>query len=281
MNFTKYLPEKLCRWIDMYSKEASDITLFSGKNAVVSLAGQNKESSCFLSKEEFDNVVAKICKGSLYANQESMKQGYITDDGCRIGVCGTSVYDGGKMMYMRDITALNIRVARDIKGVSDGVINYIFDGETVKNTLIVAPPSCGKTTMLRDIGRNLGEYLRVGIVDEREEIVINNDIGKFTFFVKKCSKYDGVLNLLRSMSPQVIVTDEIGTREDEEAVQKLINAGCKIICTAHGYDERDVMRKPAIKKLTDENIFELIIVLSSKNGVGTVEKIICRDEDIC
>ncbi len=281
MNFEQYLPENLCRWIDCNAKNASDITIVADNNMFASINGVNIKSPYWVSKNQLAQIVEKICNGSIYANQNTLKQGYITDkNGCRIGVCGTCVYDeSGKAAFLRDVSAINIRVARDVVGASNSVMPYIYDGQTVYNTLIVSPPSCGKTTMLRDIARNLGNVVRIGIVDERDEILIGQTLAKYAFWVKGCTKHDGILMLLRSMSPQVILTDEIGTTQDEEAILKLINAGIKIICTAHGYDENDVQRRKAIASLIKDNTFERIIILSAKHSPGTVEKIICRKEE--
>ncbi len=281
MNFGKYLPDNLCRWLDCNAKNASDITIIADKNMFVSAKGLILESPYQVTKLQLVQIVERLCKGSIYASQNTLKHGYITDEnGCRIGVCGTCIYDeSGNPSFLRDISAINIRIARDIVGAANSVMRYIYDGQRVNNTLIVSPPSCGKTTMLRDVARNLGNTLRVGIVDERDEISTGQTLGKYSFTVSRCTKYDGILMLLRSMSPQVVLTDEIGTIQDEEAIAKLVNAGVKIICTAHGYDEKDVKRRRAIASLVDENIFERIIVLSARKGPGTVEKIVCREEE--
>ncbi|MBQ7976938.1 MAG: stage III sporulation protein AA [Clostridia bacterium] len=281
MNFEKYLPENLCSWLDCNAKNASDITIVADNNMFVSVNGINIKSPYWVSKHQLVQIVEKICNGSIYANQNTLKYGYITDEnGCRIGVCGTCVYDeNGKAAFLRDVSAINIRIARDVVGAANSVMRYIYDGQTVYNTLIVSPPSCGKTTMLRDVARNLGSILRVGIVDERYEILIGQTLGKYAFAIKGCTKHDGILMMLRSMSPQVVLTDEIGTTSDEEAIVKLINAGVKIICTAHGYNEKDVQRRKAIASLIEDNVFERIIVLSARNAPGTVEKIVCRKEE--
>ena len=175
---------------------------------------------------------------------------------------------------MRNITALNIRISKEVVGAANEIMKYLHSGNRVYNTLIVAPPSGGKTTLLRDISRNLGEIYRVGIVDERSEIGNGKNIGKHTFVLDGCSKKEGIGILLRSMSPQVIITDEIGTKEDEEAIERLINAGVKIICTAHGYGIEDVKRRNAISALINEKVFEKIIILSMRCGPGTIEDVI-------
>lgn len=276
MNLKKYLPQNLCSWLEIYGKNATDITLIAEKNMFISEKGAIKEAPYTISKEELSNIVVRMCKGSIYANQNTLKDGYIAlEEGFRVGVTGTCVYsEDGKIAYMRDITAINIRVARNIPSAAAKVISAITDGTVIHNTLIISPPGAGKTTMLRDIAKSLGDMFRIGIVDERSEIAFGANLGKYSVVTDKCNKHDGILMLLRSMAPSAVLTDEIGSSEDEAALEKLVNAGVKIICTAHGYDEKDAARRKTIGNMLKEGVFDRVIVLSSKNGPGTVEKII-------
>ena len=274
MEFEKYLPKVMCNWIKERGN-LQDITLIRNKNMFVTENGVIIESPFFVGEEELENIVNKMCKGSVYANQHTLKEGFITlDSGHRVGVVGTYVLNDENKAFLRDISAINIRISREIKGVGDKIIGSINEGERIYNTLIISPPSAGKTTILRDVARILGDRFRVGIVDERGEIAKGKDVGKFTFVMEECGKNKGIMMLLRSMSPDVIITDEIGNDEDETAIKTLINAGVKIICTAHGYDENDLLRRSVFKKLIDNKIFERIIILSKSKGVGTVEKLI-------
>lgn len=275
MEFEKYLPYEMCRWIETIGKDVGDITLIRDKNMFAKINGEIIDSPYFVSKDVLSEIVDKMCKGSIYANQYSLKQGYITlSGGHRVGVVGTAVKTDEKVTHLRDITAINIRICREVIGAADEIMPYIKEGDKVYNSLIISPPSAGKTTVLRDIARQLGNCLKVGIVDERSEIAKGKKIGKYTFVMDECSKSEGITMMLRSMAPDVILTDEIGTKEDEKALEKLMNAGVKMICTAHGYDEKDILRREVFKNLIQGKVFEKIFVLSARNGPGTMEKII-------
>lgn len=275
MNLEKYLPWEMCNWIGSKGKQAENITLIRGRNMFISNHNAIIDSPFFVTKETLDNVVNLMCRGSMYANQHSLRNGYITlPGGHRAGVVGKAVKDGDVTTHLRDISAVNIRISREVTGAADIILPYIKEGEKIFNTLIISPPSAGKTTVLRDVARQIGNRCRVGLIDEREEIARGKDVGRYTFVMEDCTKSDGIIMMLRSMSPQVILTDEIGTKEDETALKKLLNAGVKMICTAHGYDENDILRREVFKSLITDKVFEKIIVLSSKNGPGTLEKVI-------
>jgi len=236
-------------------------------------------SAIYTNKNDIDEAVELITSSSVYAVEDEIKNGYITvKGGNRIGICGSVVLDKGKITFIKDINGLNYRFAREIKGVSDEIIKYIFKNDTVKNTLIISPPQCGKTTLLRDIARNISSYgIKVGIVDERSELAgVNNgipgyDIGHFTDVLDSCPKAEGMLMMLRSMSPQVIITDEIGTNEDVRAMLKLINSGVNIITSIHASNRADVLRRDDMSLLPE--YFDCFITLSRKSGVGTLEEV--------
>ncbi len=280
MELEKYIPERFFRWINKNANNATDISFIREKNMFVTQYGTVCDSGCFVTKRDLDLIINKMCNGSLYSNQSTLKKGFLTlPEGHRVGVTGDAVNNAnGEIEYLRNISGINIRIAREIYGASDKVLPYIKSPHGgIYNTLIIAPPSSGKTTILKDLIRNLGNIYRIGIIDERMELW-GEESGNYAFFIKGCSKKEGILLMLRSMSPQIIITDEIGTYEDESTLVKLLNAGVKMICTAHGYDEQDIIRRQCFKKLIYENVFEKIIVISNRHGPGTLEKIIDTKE---
>jgi stage III sporulation protein AA len=157
------------------------------------------------------------------------------------------------------------------------------------HTLIISPPCCGKTTLLRDIIRLISDGgkdragLTVGVVDERSEIgacymgVPQNDLGIRTDVLDCCPKAKGMLMLIRAMSPRVIAVDEVGSKEDIEAIEYVINCGCKLIATVHGNSLLDVKGKPLLKKLIEDKLFERYILLSNKGSVGHLEEVYDRE----
>lgn len=222
---------------------------------------------------------------SLYALEEELKNGYITlQGGHRVGITGKVVLDKGHIKTIKNINGMNIRISHQIIGCADSMIDYICSNEgKISHTLIVSPPRCGKTTLLRDIVRQLSNGttnrhgMTIGVVDERSEIagcykgIPQNDIGIRTDVLDGCPKAEGIMILLRSMSPDIIAVDEIGRNEDIYAIEEILNAGIKIICTVHGRTLEDIQQKPVLSKLIEKNIFEKIIVLSRDKGAGTIQ----------
>lgn len=219
-----------------------------------------------------------------------MKNGFITlKGGHRVGLGGKVLYGVNGIETIKDISSLNIRIAREKRGVSEKLIKFITDGPNkVYNTLIVSPPQCGKTTMLRDLIRILsnGDRLfslrgmKVGVIDERFELagVYNGmpqfDIGMRTDVLAGCNKRDGTIMLIRAMSPDVIAMDEIGSIHDVEAIHEAIKAGIRILATIHGDDLDDLISKRSLKILLEEKVFKRYIFLDNSKGVGTVKDII-------
>lgn len=227
---------------------------------------------------------------SIYAYQEEIKNGYITiKGGHRIGITGKVVCDGAVIRNIKDISGLNIRISNQVIGCANKILSHIINGKnSVNNTLLISPPRCGKTTLLRDIARSLGngiaelgfKGIRVGIVDERSEIAAcyrglpQNEIGIRTDVLDGCLKSLGMPMLIRAMSPDVIITDEIGCDGDREAVHGVLNAGVKVITSAHGYNISDLKSRREVLRLVDDKVFERYIVLGNNKGPGTVVEVI-------
>lgn len=241
-------------------------------------------------QREIIKTLELMSENSIYAYQDEIKSGYITlRGGHRIGLSGKVVLQEGKIRNIKDFNGLNIRIAKEVRGCAKNIIKYIIKNSSdIYNTLIVGPPQCGKTTILRDLSRMLSsgekEYdfngMKVGIVDERSEIaacckgVPQNDVGYRTDVMDGCPKVLGMEMLLRSMSPGIIITDEIGTHGDRDAVLKVLNSGIKIIASAHGYNITELKMREELLSLIKSAAFERYIVLSSRNGPGTLEEVV-------
>lgn len=266
---------------------------YDGKDSFIKNNGiltDNAYESYIVNEKNIKNTFQLISNYSIYAFEEELRNGFITiRGGHRIGITGKVLYKNNNIYTIKEISSLNIRIAREKKGVSDRVIRYIIKKpNTIYNTLIVSPPQCGKTTLLRDLIRNLSNGipklnfygLKIGVVDERTEIAgiykgyPQNDIGLRTDVLDSCRKLDGMMLLLRSMSPNVIATDELGEEKDIVAIHQALKAGVKIISTVHGESIDDLLTRPYLKQILNENIFERIILLSNKKGVGTIDDII-------
>ncbi|AGB40507.1 stage III sporulation protein AA [Halobacteroides halobius DSM 5150] len=250
---------------------------------------KNSRQAHTVSKQEVQDTLNLMTNSSLYTLEEELRSGYLTlSGGHRVGLVGQVIRDRAKIKRIKHIAALNIRFCQEVIGAANGVINQIINGSNdIYNTLIISPPRCGKTTLLRDLVRQISNGipkqfngLKVGVVDERSEIggayqgVAQNQIGIRTDLLDRAPKPEGILLLIRSMSPNVIVTDEIGTKEDVDILLEALNAGVRVITTVHGSNLAEVKSRPSLAKLFKDNIFKRIIILSRAKGPGTIEKII-------
>lgn len=261
----------------------------SGKEFFVTEDGvlsREAEKGYLVRAEDIRETMEYIGSYSLYAFEEEIRQGFLTvQGGHRVGIAGKAVTENEKIRGIRHISCINVRVAHQKKGCADRVMPYLLDRQKFCHTLIVSAPRCGKTTLLRDIIRQLSNGTRerpgltVGVVDERSEIagcylgVAQNDVGIRTDVLDCCPKAEGMMMLIRSMSPQVVAVDEIGTGEDIRALEAVVNCGCKILATVHGTSMEDVMRKPLLSGLVSEHVFERYVVLTGNPAAGSVQAI--------
>jgi len=262
-----------------YGQQSSYVTA-SGQ--ITSIASQGWE----FTEEQSVKLLNQVSQHSLYALEEELKRGYITVvGGHRIGIAGKVVLDNGEVKGIRDVTSFNIRIAREKKGAAQKVMPVLFESGKLLNTLLISPPQCGKTTLLRDMARSISygsewsSSRKVGIVDERSELagclqgVPQRDVGPRTDVLDACPKAAGMMMLIRSMSPDVLIVDEIGRPEDGDAVWEAIHAGVSVICSAHGADVTEVAERPMLGKLIRQGAFSRYIVLSRTKGVGTIQAI--------
>ena len=232
------------------------------------------ESGYIVRINEICETMEYISNYSLYAFEEEVRQGYITlPGGHRVGICGKAVIEGRQVRGMKYITCLNIRLAHPVTGCADGLMRHIKAGDGIHNTLIIAPPGCGKTTMLRDVVRQLSDGGKtVGVVDERSEIAACSmgipqfDVGMRTDVLDCCPKAEGMLLLIRSMAPEVIAVDEIGKEEDFYALRHAVHCGCKLLATVHGEELSELRAKPGLKEICGSGIFGRFLILSKKDG---------------
>lgn len=231
-----------------------------------------------ITKQDMDEALELISRSSIYAHENDIKNGYITiDGGCRVGIAGTGISTSEGLRTLKEISGLNYRIAHEAEHCADRLLDIICEGNRVLSTLIISPPECGKTTLLRDIIRGLSERrIKVSLVDERAEVAAMQNgycgfnIGCFCDVLTNVAKAEGMLMMLRSMSPRVLATDELGKKEDISAVKELINSGVSVVATVHANDEKQLRRRREMAELAD--FFECFIVLSSRFGAGTIEE---------
>lgn len=271
------LPENLISsFEEIRIKNGYDTLLISGGNEH-SLGDKN-----LVTPESLEEILNKLLNYSYYAYEEELSNGYITiEGGHRVGVCGKVIVDNDRIHMIKDISSLNIRRSRQFIGVSSKVMDTVVDhdNKSISNTLIISPPKCGKTTLLRDIARSLSiKGYRVGICDERSEIAgchngkSSYDLGPRSDILDGCPKAQGMIMLIRAMSPDVIITDEIGKKQDVKAIEEALCAGVKIITSIHGNSYEDVVYS-SVGELVRKHVFDTLIFLRSVPSTGTIHKV--------
>lgn len=278
---SKLPPEVTARLEEIRIREGRPLELvYGGQHAFPDAAGRFAAAPADAyhpGHEECVRLLDLLTKHSLYSYEEELKRGYITiAGGHRIGLAGRVLLEGGKVKLLKDVASFNIRVARQVKGCGSSVLPQLMDRpeKTVHHTLVLSPPQQGKTTLIRDLARLISEGTRelpggrkVGVVDERSEIaacvrgVPTFDLGPRTDVLDGCPKAEGMMMMIRSMSPEVLIVDEIGTLQDAEAVWEAMNAGIRIIATAHGRDLTEAAGRPALRRLLQEGIFTRLVQL--------------------
>lgn len=304
--FPQYLRE-LWGQAAAYHERLEEIRLRVGKPVLVRLHdgeyfldGQgrftkHREAARNMESAELADILNQICHDSVYAYEDEMKQGFLTvPGGHRIGIAGQAVVEeDGRIRTVKHISAMNIRIAHEIKGAADKVLPILYEAGRLCNTLIISPPGCGKTTLLRDIirqvsdGNDCGRGKTVGVVDERSEIagsymgVPQNDVGIRTDVLDSCPKIYGMMMLIRSMAPEIVAIDELGSAADVEAMYRVSACGCGLLATVHGSTLEELKKKEYMNRMLKEALFDRYIVMDKENGRPRVRAIYKKELDLC
>jgi stage III sporulation protein AA len=235
-----------------------------------------------VTQEDIAQSVISMCAYSVHSHQEEMRNGFISlRGGHRAGISGTAVIENGRIGAVRDITSINLRIARDIEGVALPLMDKVFSGTRLCGLLIAGPPSSGKTTVLRDLARQLsngrlGRFMKCVVVDERSEIgavfdgIPQNNLGICCDILSGYPKGEGIIHAVRTLSPQVILCDEIGGVDETNGIIEGLNCGVKVIATAHAGGMEELLMRPQIKRLLEQGAFERIIQLEGEDTPGVV-----------
>lgn len=239
-----------------------------------------------VTREDLKETLEYVSGYSLYAYEDELRQGYMSvQGGHRVGVTGKVILDGDRIRGMKYISCINLRLAHEIRGCADPVMEHIRKENWTAHTLLISPPRCGKTTLLRDMIRQLSNGygkvpgVTVGVVDERSELagcyqgIPQNDLGIRTDVLDGCPKAHGMQMLIRSMSPSVVAVDELGREEDFKAVESVIYSGCKLIATAHGASLEEIFSTPFFGCLRKMKVFERYILLGKEQRAGIIRGI--------
>lgn len=223
-------------------------------------------NNTLVTKKDINSVFINICENSVYTYQSEINQGFVTlKNGCRVGICGTAVEENDKIISIKNITSLNFRIACDYIGCAKEILDKCNG-----SYIIAGPPSSGKTTLLRDITRSISlKNIKVCVVDERFELTGTHemfDLGYMTDSLRGYKKAYGVLLAIRTLSPQVVIFDEIGTLSECESVYECLNSGVKIITSVHCNSKYEFLKRPICKKLIESKCFDYIVFLGEKAG---------------
>lgn len=290
-----YLPQKIRtimaelvsnEWLDI-----EEVRLRSGLPLTISVWGEscfvtptggitNHESDAYkITAEEVQTAFASVCENSVYAHLGELRFGFITiKGGHRVGVCGKTVCEGGRIKTFSEISSLNFRIAHQIIGLADGVMDTLIKDGEVLSTLIISPPQMGKTTLLRDITRQISNRgFKCGVADDRGELSAmyggcpTNSLGAQTDVIDGAPKAEAIEMLIRTMSPRVIISDEIVSERDVSAIRRAAFTGASVIATAHGVSVEEVMRRNVLLPIFKDKVFSQAILL--KRDFSTPESV--------
>lgn len=286
-NMLEFLPKNLQTYFNFNMDKLYEIRLrvnqeilvFFDKEYIFLKDLSKTQESIVCRQNDIDFIINFITENSIYAFNEEIKQGYITyKNGVRFGLCGKVISEHGQVKTITNISSINVRIPHEISGISNNLLNKIIIKDEIKNTLIFSPPFLGKTTLIKDLAKNINNnyFYQILVIDERGEFenVNGKNIDKISF-----SKKDYAFNyIIRSMSPEIIICDEIYSENDWNFLNEITKTGIKVIVTCHAEKIEDILRKQFFNK----EIFDIYIQIKKEKEKGIIGKIYNKNfELIC
>ena len=264
-------------------EQAEEIRLRPGQDLLVRGGGRETWLPPAMGREDLEETMNILSQYSYYAFAQQLARGFITvAGGHRVGVAGRVTVSGGRVAAMAEAGSINIRIARQLKGVGEPVLPLLFAKGRLLNTLILAAPGGGKTTLLRDLIRLISDeaQLRVGVADERSELagcyrgLPQLDVGRRTDVLDGCPRGEGLEMLVRSMGPQAVAADEIGRRADVRALEDVLAAGVALVTTAHAQDLAEARQRPVLRSLLAGEVFQRGVILGRQGGKPALSAVV-------
>lgn len=287
-NIIRFLPNEISKLLNVLPQgtreDLEEVRLRVNRPVEVISRGETRYLPYMFSKNDADQLISSLAGHSFYTLDEELKRGYITiEGGHRIGLAGKVILEEGRVKALRHLASFNIRVAREKIGVAERLIPFLYDSGW-KHTMIIGPPQTGKTTMLRDLARIVSSgfqmkgipAMKAGIIDERSEIagcmqgVPQLQFGPRVDVLDACPKAEGMMMMIRALSPDVLIVDEIGREEDKTAIMEAVNAGITLMMTTHGKNLEEIKKRPLLKEIIGQRVFQRFIELSRDSRPGTV-----------
>lgn len=270
--------------------QLQEIRIRANRPLLAVCGNREYRSKRIIKKEEIREILAYLSNYSLYAYEEELSRGFLSlPGGHRVGIAGRTVLQEGRVRTVTEVSSLNLRFAHEVRGCADRLLPYLRADGRLLSTLIASAPGHGKTTLLRDLIRQVSDGsdgypgLTVGVVDERSEIagtfrgLPGNDVGMRTDVLDGCPKEEGMMMLIRSMAPKAVAVDEIGSRGDTEALLSAMNCGCVLFSTVHGSSMEELLGKPVLREMMDLGLFERYVFLDGSRTPGRIRQILGRD----
>ncbi|MBQ9833210.1 MAG: stage III sporulation protein AA [Clostridia bacterium] len=274
----EYFPQTIRKALDTvkYGESLNEIRLRVNRPIQLVYSQSEELLDYVVSIADCKLLLGLLCEHSVYSHEDDLNNCFVTlPNGCRVGVCGRFLCEGGSIKNIVEASFFNFRIARQCIGAADDAMRYISKNGRIASTLIISAPGGGKTTLLRDAARNIasGKYgKKVCIADERSEIAASRhgipslDVGERTDVLDACPKAEAMRLMIRTMSPDVIITDEIGTLADALAVMDAASCGVSVIASAHAQSLSELKQRPFMRELADSGVFENILLLCREAG---------------